>query len=682
MSEPINFIITNAGKNALYLAQENSVKLSLNKVGLGAGQYVANADRVQLAAKFTENGIAAGSIEAATFALRFTMIMSYAAEKTVSELGLYTSTGVLFAVASKPNGSYFKLYPGIDYVATFGLVLEQAVDPTLIEFFVDGRGGIATQLMQDHLIASDPHPQYKEFARIALEGHLAAANPHPQYALKTFVNSELTKLNQTVDSLVGVAGLFFPPVLSVGTGLGADTSAPREKGRNYSLVDRSIVHLFCPEATHEGWSSTREANQIKTNVFDRSGTNRIGYGGRIGWAMIDTQRALINKGFVAASTQLTQEIKSGVIEAGEKLSIFRESWEAMDYTDDRVVVLISPEGGHEGWGIARTKDQIDINIFNRSGTNRIGYSGRVNWALFKVNAAPDFSGAYPRQLITGFASTADFTIPAPVGVDFTDPNYVPIITPEGGHEGWTITRTAAGFVVNVFNRSGQNRIGYAGRVNWAVFAIKKPLNRKVYYQGVHSIVVPPGKTAIIDLFAPGGGGGGSVYTPAYTPPNGTDAGNTKLTLGAVTLTAGGGKKGTGGAWGNGSSYSNGAPGLGGVNTIEGLTGDFSLLTNVPGNPGIVGSRWARQQGGDPTSLVSGLPVDNRGGLGAWGLGDEQWSYGGGGGSGGYIQVEFRNTSGQNVGLNLDVGAPGTGWKVSGRAGDDGGQGFVVVSMEL
>ena len=210
MSEPINFIVTNTGKNALYLAQENNVKLSLNKVGLGAGQYVANADRVQLAAKFTENGIAAGSIEAATFSLRFTMIMSYSAEKAVSELGLYTSTGVLFAVASKPNGSYFKLYPGIDYVATFGLALEQAVDPTLIEFFVDGRGGIATQLMQDHLIADDPHPQYKEYARIALQGHLSAADPHPQYALKTFVNSELTKLNQTVDSLVGVAGLFFP----------------------------------------------------------------------------------------------------------------------------------------------------------------------------------------------------------------------------------------------------------------------------------------------------------------------------------------------------------------------------------------------------------------------------------------------------------------------------------------
>lgn len=682
MSEPITFIVTDAGKNALYLAQQNRVKLSLNKVGLGSGQYAPAVNRVSMAAKFAENGIAAGSIETESFALRFTMIMSFSVEKLVSELGLFTSTGVLFAVASKPAGSFFRIYPGIDYVATFGLVVDSTIDPALIEFSLDGRGGLATQLLQSHLTDEDPHPQYKEYARLAMEGHLAAADPHPQYALKTFVASEFQKIDTKINNLVGIAKLFFPPVLSVGTGVGADIYAERLKGHNYSLLDRTIVHLYCPEAGHEGWSTAREMDKIRDSVYERSGTSRVGYNGRVGWATIDTERTLVNKGFVNLDTQLYHEIKSGVIEAGEAAAIYRESWESLDYTDDKVILIISPEGPHEAWSVSRAKDQISINVFNRSGTNRIGYSGRINWALFKLNPTPDFAGEYPRQLISGFSNAADFTIPVPANLDFTDTNFVPFITPEGGHEGWSITRTAQGFKVNVYNRSGQNRIGYSGRVNWTVFAIKKPVNRKVYYKGTHNIVVPSGKTALIDLFAPGGGAGGSIYSGGNTNPDGVDGGNTKLSLGAVTIAAGGGKKGTGGVWGNGSSYHNGQPGLGGVNTITGLTNAFDLLANVPGNASIVGSRWERQPGGPATSLSSGQEIDNRGGLGGWGIGDEKWSYGGGGGSGGFVQVEFKNTTGASVTLNLEVGAPGVGWKSGGNPGDDGGQGFAIVSTDL
>lgn len=682
MSEPIKFTVTNAGKNALYSAQQTNVKLSLSKVGLGSGQYDAAANRVQMAAKFTDNGISAGSIEIDTFSLRFMMIMSFAVEKTVSELGLYTSTGVLFAVASKPNGSYFRLYPGIDYVAMFSLVLEETVNPALVEFVLDGRGTLALQMMEGHLNESDPHPQYKEYSRLALQGHLGEPDPHQQYALKTYVHSELDKVNRTVNKVVEVASLLFPPILMVGAAVGADTVAERIKGHTYSLINRSIVHLFCPEGTHEGWTCAREANVVKANVFERSGTNRIGYGGRVNWAMIDTERVMVQRGFIEPGNQLAQEVKSGVIEPWESLVILREANEAIDFTDPNLVLIVSPEGTHEGWEVTRTKDQISLNIFNRSGTNRIGYGGRVNWAIFRVNPNPDLNGAYPRQLITGYSNSADFVIPAPPGMDFTDTNFVPFLTPESGHEGWTITRTTGGFSVNVFNRSGQNRVGYNGRVNWAVFVGKRPVNRKVYFQGNHSIVVPAGRTAIIDLFGPGGGGGGSVYTPAYTPPNGTDAGNTRLAYGGAEFIAGGGKKGTGGAWGNGSSFSNGAPGAGGVNSVNGLTGAFRLLANVPGNPGIEGSRWERQKGGAPTSISSGLDVDNHGGLGSWGVGDENWSYGGGAGSGGYVKAEFTNTTGQDIALELTVGEAGKGWTTAGYHGDNGGPGFAVVSIEL
>jgi len=95
----------------------------------------------------------------------------------------------------------------------------------------------------------------------------------------------------------------------------------------------------------------------------------------------------------------------------------------------------------------------------------------------------------------------------------------------------------------------------------------------------------------------------------------------------------------------------------------------------------------RQPGGVATSLISGLQVNNAGGQGAWGIGDEKWSYGGGGGSGAYMKLEFINTSQEAVNLSLNVGKKGAGWKAptaqtNGNPGDDGGVGFAILSFEV
>lgn len=205
---------------------------------------------------------------------------------------------------------------------------------------------------------------------------------------------------------------------------------------------------------------------------------------------------------------------------------------------------------------------------------------------------------------------------------------------------------------------------------------KYPEGLQTYYEGTHTIEVQPNQIITLDMYGAGGGGGGSVYTPAWTPPNGTNGGNIVLTYLANTLTAGGGVQGTGGAWGNGSSYSNGEAGLGGSNTVI-ADSNFEIQINQKGNNAVIGSRYSTQAGG--TAISSSIGAVNGGGAGATGIGDERWSYGGGGGSGGRLKVKFTNTTEEVITLNLVVGAKGQGWKNGGNSGEDGGIGFAIVS---
>ncbi|RLL19003.1 hypothetical protein D9K81_14700 [Acinetobacter chengduensis] len=682
MANPIEFIVTNAGRDAFFDAKAKGIKLLISKIGLGSGQYQPAVTRTALSAEFTQKTISAGGIELESFALRFTVIMSYSAEKNVSEVGLYTDKGVLFAVASQPTGSYFRLYPGIDFVASMGLLLKSEDLAKNITVVSDGTAGQALQVMNAHLAETDPHPQYKEFSRQLMREHLADEDPHPQYAKKSYLAEKMAELDEKVGVLLDVTAFIFPPALACGYDTASKAVAERKKGAIFSYADTSMVYLFTPESQHEGWSSIREAERITTSIYDRSGTNRVDYLGRSNYAVIDTAKLLNKNGLAGQTDQLANMIKAGTIEAGQNPTIQRIASDDLKYTSDQLAVLVCPEGEHEGWSITRKDDSITIDVFNRSGVSRATYAGRINWALFKVNAVPSATRSnYPLNLTTGVASSGDFVIPAPAGHDFTNPTYFPVITPESSHEGWTIKRTSAGFEVSVFSRSGSNRTTYTGKVSWAVFAIERPMKRTVYYEGSHKIVVPVGRVVRFALYGPGGGGGASRRSTQTGPVDGGNAGSTKITKSSLVLEAGGGFGGTGGIWGNGSSFINGEGGKGGENIVSNLLAGMKILRNVAGNAAIIGNRSITQPGGVATSLDSGLSESNAGGTGGRGVGDEDWSYGGGGGSGGYLLIEFENTSDQSIEFDLSVGKPGARG-ITQNLGNDGGIGFAIVLEEV
>lgn len=273
----------------------------------------------------------------------------------------------------------------------------------------------------------------------------------------------------------------------------------------------------------------------------------------------------------------------------------------------------------------------------------------VDWAISGVQSNDVTPSALTGQFIIGADDNATYTLTA---------------VADQKTEGNETLKFALSYIPNKF-------------VNILVMDTSKyPEGLQTYYEGTHTIEVQPNQAITLDMYGAGGGGGGSVYTPAYSPPNGTDGGNVVLTYLANTLTAGGGKTGTGGAWGNGSSFSNGEAGAGGTNAVT-ADSNFEIQINQNGNNAIIGSRWETQKGG--AAIASSIGAINGGGDGATGIGDERWSYGGGGGSGGRLKVKYTNTSEEVITFNLTVGGRGQGWKNGGNSGTDGGIGFAIVS---
>lgn len=218
MSNPIVFTVTNAGLAAALSAQQNGLLLKLNKFVVGSGKQVVNADTAALVNQWGEFPIAAGDIETASKTLRFSAVVSSNTKKDVFEVGLYTDTNVLFAVAGKTdNDPYFAVWPNIDFVGSYGLSLAQ-VDIGNINLVVDQNAALALSIFNQHVATADPHPQYTK--KTELQAHLDAADPHNQYPLKTALANAIWH----VDSWHGTNSTSYNPATALAPFFGYETT--------------------------------------------------------------------------------------------------------------------------------------------------------------------------------------------------------------------------------------------------------------------------------------------------------------------------------------------------------------------------------------------------------------------------------------------------------------------------
>ncbi|EPL0706972.1 hypothetical protein Q7567_08200 [Acinetobacter baumannii] len=267
-------------------------------------------------------------------------------------------------------------------------------------------------------------------------------------------------------------------------------------------------------------------------------------------------------------------------------------------------------------------------------------------------------------------------IKAPDIYNLTDRNIGIFLSPESVNEASSFDRDVNSFKPKIFNRTGQNRVGYSGQVSFQVLQHKNPNSTTVdgdYPVGSYSFILQPGETKVFTLIGAGGGGGASRRSNSsdYPLSNGQNGADVLLKLNGenIAIVHGGGG-GTQGVWSNGSSYDNGLAGtIGDVDII----GAFDSTTITQGKAGNA----TREDHTGGTS-VSPIALFGKGGDGAQGIGDEGWSFGGGGASGSVLVAQYTNRSTTNQTITLVVGRGGVGgqkggydWDVVGSKGTDG-----------
>lgn len=167
MTSPVVFTLTNAGINAAIDAEGPGLSITVSELAIGTGKYDPDATETALQAETHRYPLAGAGVNAASHTLQFTSVLEAASQTEAFEIGLFTDTGILFAVASTTGvNPLVVLYAGIAFVASFGLSLA-GIPAGTVTVSVDPTASVAASMLQQHLAASNPHPQYASVLNVA-----------------------------------------------------------------------------------------------------------------------------------------------------------------------------------------------------------------------------------------------------------------------------------------------------------------------------------------------------------------------------------------------------------------------------------------------------------------------------------------------------------------------------------
>ena len=292
------------------------------------------------------------------------------------------------------------------------------------------------------------------------------------------------------------------------------------------------------------------------------------------------------------------------------------------------------------------------------------------------NLSNGLASLYPKIVMAGVIKPGqpwEINKPAGSNISFLDTRYAIQITPEGGHEAWSISRQDTKIGLNVFNRSGTNRVGYSGNINWSVVQTEglssSAGNSDYIYTGT-PVVFPilAGESKSFLLIGAGAGGGSSRYEDLVANSNpaalkGTNGEATYLSIDGTTIvfTAGGGKAGVGGVDGGTGQYINGVAGDGGQWTVA---GEYTSATRTNGQAG--NATGANHKGAKTDSSGRGA-----GGDGADGYITAPQGFGGGAGEGARLSIIYTNNTANTQYARLYVGGGGKGEQSLLTEGEDG-----------
>ncbi|AWL27135.1 hypothetical protein DJ533_00175 (plasmid) [Acinetobacter defluvii] len=305
----IVFTVTHVGRNAALNAELVGLVLKLDKMGFGDGHGVSNDTVASLASKKQETEMSAGGVQPATNTLMLGINYTPTQDLNASEIGIYTEDGVLFAIARKEVGHFFILSKGIPFIASFGLRLG-GIDAERVQLSVMQDAPIAQQMIFDHESHPDPHPQYTKavsdlkkyvddfFNQFSgdIDGQYNKLKDDIDKIIKDLsdsVNTDLELLKKAIEDIIKrLNAITYPRTIACGVVNGiASEGTFFEIDLNDKVDDlrdnKYIIHIT-PESSHEAWRIVRESQKFKLHVWNRSGTNRIGYSGSVGWSVIQS----------------------------------------------------------------------------------------------------------------------------------------------------------------------------------------------------------------------------------------------------------------------------------------------------------------------------------------------------------------------------------------------------------
>ncbi|MDA0697454.1 MAG: phage tail protein [Proteobacteria bacterium] len=158
----IQFYLTDAGRTAILNAENLGFQLTLSEIAVGTAKYdpatqLSNTTLVNEIERYVLNG---GSVEPVTHTIRFITNIEPTVSADGFEIGLYTDSNVLFAIAStESNVPLIRLVENLVSIVTFGMIVSN-LDISNLVISNDPNTPISIALMNEHLAHSNPHPQY------------------------------------------------------------------------------------------------------------------------------------------------------------------------------------------------------------------------------------------------------------------------------------------------------------------------------------------------------------------------------------------------------------------------------------------------------------------------------------------------------------------------------------------
>lgn len=657
MNDFLILTMTDAGRLSVLNYVKSGFDLQLSHIGLGSANYNHSKDTPGMVQKWADFPLISGFVDEENNCLILTAMGQVNDVIKVSEIGLYSATGQLIGIVAKPTGYFFQTEPGAFFTLGVSISLGQIPGQKLKLSFAP-QEQLLMALMNLHLQHKNPHPQYRQYMAELIKLHLVSADPH-DYILKTELNSKIKQYLDFLNRLTLLFLDFFGKSMYMGRiNYRAAAQNIGFPDNNSDLQDSGYGIFVTPEVKHENWLIKRTAKNFNLSVFDRALQAASNYSGHVNWLILTDV-----SGSPIADISLPELIKTGLVQSSAAgiVAIDRDISETTPL--NKLVLLVCPQDKHEGWRVGRANNKLTINTFVRSGINRTLYSGTLNYALLKPKDGTDLTppAFFPCLLMSGVSELSGGYLhidrPAGQAWDFTDQNLVIQVSPDGSHEGWTITRTENRITVYVYERTGETTGPAAGLLNFAIF--QNEGESDLYRAGTYEITIPANSMAEVYLVGAGGSGAGSLWSSKFiTEWKIMDPGeDSSFTIGDdLNIIAGGGGGGRRGSWNNGSAYRQGVPGEGGQPNVVKI-GQAEILEQVPGVKAYL-ETWS-----------DGCNRDTRGGDAVWlyGAGGEggytvetrkHRCYGGGGGSGAMVHFTYKNTSNTPIKATLVVGNHG------------------------